>query len=185
MLDDVYKDTTQRMKKTVEAVVAELQTVRTGKATPHLLDTVKVEVYGSTMPLNQVGTVAAPEPRLLTIQVFDKATVGDVVKGIQKADLGFNPNVDGQMIRISVPPLNEERRQELVKHCKGLAENGRVAARNIRRDANDTIKQLETDKDISKDQMADGKDEVQEMTNQAIKEIDDIVARKEKDLLEV
>ena len=129
MLDALIQDTKQRMQKSVEAASRELGTVRTGKASVHLLDTVKVEAYGSVMPLNQVANATAPEPRLLMIQAFDKSTVGNIVKGIQKADLGLNPTVDGQVIRIPVPPLNEERRKELVKHCKNIAEDGRVAIR--------------------------------------------------------
>lgn len=143
MLEKVYKETEQRMHKSVEAVIHELQTIRTGKASPHLLDHVRVEAYGTSMPLNQVASVAAPEPRLLTVTAFDKSTVGDIVKGIQKADLGLNPSADGALIRLVIPPLNEERRKDLVKQCKHIAENGRVAIRNIRRDANDQIKRSE------------------------------------------
>ena len=138
MLEEIYKETLERMKKSVDAVAREFNAVRTGKATVQLLDTVKVEAYGSQLPLNQVATIAAPEPRLLVVQAFEKGTVGEIVKGIQKADLGFNPVVEGQTIRIPVPPLNEERRQELARHCRNVAEEGRVAIRNIRRDANDS-----------------------------------------------
>jgi len=159
--------------------------VRTGKASVHLLDSVKVDAYGTTMPLNQLSTVSAPEARLLVVQAFDKSTVGDIVKGIQKADLGLNPSVDGQMIRIAVPALNEERRRELVKHCKQLAEDGRVAVRNIRRDANEHLKQAEKDKQVSEDQAADGRDEVQELTNRHIEQIDDLLERKEAEVMEV
>ena len=137
------------------------------------------------MPLNQVATISAPEPRLLTVTAFDKSTVGDIVKGIQKADLGLNPSVDGTLIRLPIPQLNEERRKELVKHSKQIAENGRVAARNIRRDANDQIKKLEKDSEISEDQAADGLDEVQKITDETIKEIDQMLEKKEKELMEV
>lgn len=185
MLKDIYKETREKMHKTVEAVHHELQTVRTGKASPHLLDTVKVEAYGTTMPLNQVATISAPEPRLLTVTAFDKSTVGDIVKGIQKADLGLNPSVDGALIRLPIPQLNEERRKELVRHSKQIAENGRVAARNIRRDANDHVKKMEKASDISEDQAADGLDEIQKITDDTIKEIDEMLEKKEKDLMEV
>lgn len=185
MLEKFYKETKERMKKSVEAVVSEMQTVRTGKASPHLLDHVKVEAYGSTMPLNQLATINAPEPRLLTVQVFDKGTVGDVVKAIHKADLGLNPAVDGNLVRLAIPQLNEERRLELVKHCKTIAENGRVAIRNIRRDANDQLKKMQKDKELSEDQEADGHDEVQKMTDDLIKDIDAALEKKEKELMEV
>jgi ribosome recycling factor len=185
MLEAVIKETKERMNKSVEAVSRELGSVRTGKASVHLLDTVRVEAYGSVMPLNQVANATAPEPRLLMVQAFDKSTVGDIVKGIQKADLGLNPVVDGQMIRIPVPPLNEERRKELVKHCKNIAEDGRVAVRNIRRDANEQAKKAQKDKELSEDQEADLHDEIQKLTNESIEKIDGLLAKKEKDVMEV
>lgn len=185
MKDDILKDAKNRMSKSVEAVAKELGAVRTGKASIHLLDTVKVEAYGSTMPLNQVATISAPEARLIIVQAFDKSTVGEIVRGIQKADLGLNPSVDGQMIRLAVPALNEERRKELVRHCKKLAEDGRVAVRNVRRDANDHLKKAEKDKEISEDIASNGRDEIQEATNSYIEQIDDLLDRKETDVMEV
>ncbi len=185
MLKTLMKETEQRMQKSVEAVSRELGSVRTGKASVHLLDTVKVEAYGSVMPLNQVANATAPEPRLLVVQAFDKSTVGDIVKAIQKADLGLNPVVDGQIIRIPIPPLNEERRRELVKHCKHVAEEGRVAIRNIRRDANEQAKKAQKDKEVSEDQEADLHDEVQKLTDESIKKIDELLAKKEKDVMEI
>lgn len=185
MMDDILNDARNRMSKTIEAVTKELNAVRTGKASAHLLDTVKVEAYGGTMPLNQLATVSAPEARLLVVQAFDKSTVGEIVKGIQRAELGLNPSVDNQTIRIIVPPLNEERRRELVKHCKQLAEDGRIAIRNIRRDANDQLKKAEKNKSLSEDQAADGLDNIQELTNGFIEKIDDLVEKKEAEVLEV
>lgn len=185
MLTELYKDANARMEKTIETIVREFASVRTGKATPHLLDTVKVESYGTTMPINQVGTISAPEPRLLVVQAFDKSTVGDIVKGIQKADLGLNPVVDGSLIRIPIPALNEERRRDLVKHCKTLAEESRVAIRNIRRDANEQAKKMEKAKEISKDQEADAHDEIQKATDDHVKRIDELLAKKEKEVMEV
>ncbi|NOY88949.1 MAG: ribosome recycling factor [FCB group bacterium] len=185
MLEKLKTETKQRMQKSVDAVSKELATVRTGKASVHLLDTVKVKAYGSILPLNQVATASSPEPRLLTVQAFDKSTVGDIVKAIQKADLGLNPIVDGQIIRIPVPALNEERRKELVRHCKHVAEEGRVAIRNIRRDANDHIKKIKKDKQVSEDQELDALDDIQKMTDEYIQKIDDILAKKEKEVLEV
>ena len=185
MLETITQDAKDRMNKTIEAVSKELASVRTGKASTHLLDTVRVDAYGTSMPLNQLATISAPEPRLLVVQAFDKSTVGDIVKAIHKADLGLNPVVDGQMIRLPVPALNEERRKELAKHCKHLAEEGRVAVRNIRRDANDQLKKAEKDKKLSEDQSKDGHDEVQKLTDEFIKKIDEMLARKEKEVMEV
>ncbi len=185
MVDQIIKDGKDRMHKTVEAIVRELHVVRTGKASAHLLDTVKVEAYGSLMPLNQVATVSAPEPRLLTVQAFDKTTVGEIIKAIQKADLGFNPSADGTLIRIPVPALNEERRRDLVKHCKHLAEEGRVAVRNVRRDANEHLKKALKDHKISEDQEREALDKIQKSTDDYIRQIDDIIAKKEKEVMEV
>lgn len=185
MLKKIYTETKDRMNKTIEAMVRELSTIRTGKATPGLLNSVKVEAYGTVMPLNQVATVSAPEARLLVVQAFDKTTVGEIVKGIHKADLGLNPSVDGQVIRINIPSLNEERRKELVKHCKKIAEESRVAARNIRRDANEQIKKAQKDKGISEDEEKEGLAEIQKITDEIIKKIDEVMAKKEKEIMEV
>ncbi len=185
MVDEIYKQSKDKMHKTIEAIQRDLGAVRTGKASPHLLDTVKVEAYGTTMPLNQVATVTSPEPRLLVVQPFDKSVSHEIVKGIQKADLGFNPLVDGNLIRIPVPALNEDRRKELVKHCKHVAEEGRVAIRNIRRDANEHMKKALKDKKISEDQEREGLDKVQKMTDDYIRQVDDLVARKEREVMEV
>jgi ribosome recycling factor len=185
MLKDITNDAKDLMTKTIEAVNKELGSVRTGKASTHLLDTVRVDTYGTSMPLNQLATISAPEPRLLVVQAFDKSTVGDIVKGIHKSDLGLNPIVDGQMIRLPVPALNEERRKELAKHCKHLAEEGRVAIRNIRRDANEQCKKAEKDKKMSEDESKDGLDQIQKLTDEFIKKIDEILVRKEKEVMEV
>ena len=185
MLKEIEKDSHDRMHKTLEAVQREFKTIRTGKASPQLLDTVTVEAYGTRMPLNQVATVNAPEPRLLVVQAFDKSTVGDIAKAIQSADLGLNPQVDGQIIRLPIPPLNEERRKSLVKQCKNIAEEGRVAIRNIRRDANDSLKQAEKESEISEDQMHDGLDKIQKLTDEHTKQIDDLLEDKEKEVMEI
>ena len=169
----------------VDATARELGAVRTGKASVHILDTVKIEAYGTVMPLNQVATATTPEPRLIVVSAFDKATIPNVVKGIQKADLGLNPIVEGQTIRIPIPQLNEERRQELVKHCKNVAEDGRIAIRNIRRDANEHFKKAQKNKEISEDQELDGHDDIQKMTDEFIKNIDELLEKKEKDVMEV
>jgi ribosome recycling factor len=173
------------MHKSVEAVDREFRAVRTGKANVHLLDTVKVQAYGTTMPINQVATVNAPEPRLLILQAFDKTVVGDIVKAIQAADLGLNPMPDGALIRVPIPALNEERRKELVKHCHKVAEDGRVAVRNIRREVNDTLKKLQKDKKISEDEERRSHEEVQKFTDEHIKQIDEHLKLKEKEVMEV
>jgi ribosome recycling factor len=185
MIDEIYKQTKDKMQKTVDAVHRELGSVRTGKASPHLLDTVKVEAYGTTVPLNQVATVSTPEPRLIVVQAFDKTVVGEIVKGIQKADLGFNPLVEGSVIRIPVPALTEERRKDLVKHCKHLAEEGRVAVRNVRRDSNESLKKGMKDHKISEDQEKEGLDKIQKMTDDFIKQIDEMVHKKEQEVMAV
>jgi ribosome recycling factor len=185
MIDEILKQTKEKMHKSVEAIHRELSTVRTGKASTHLLDTVRVDAYGTSVPLNQVGTVSAPEARMLTIQAFDKTVVGDIVKAIQKADLGLNPQADGTLIRLPIPALNEDRRKELVKHCKHLAEEGKVAIRNIRRDANEHLKKALKDHKLAEDAEKEAMDKVQKMTDEYIHQIDDMLARKEKEMMEV
>ena len=185
MMEKTYKETRERMHKTVEAVARDFATVRTGKASVHLLDTVKVDAYGTRLPLNQVASVTVPEARLLVVQAFDKSTISVIVKGIQMADLGLNPQVDGQMIRLPIPPLNEERRRELAKHCKNIAEEGRVGIRNIRRDANELVKKAQKDKSISEDLEVEGLEKVQKLTDEHIKQIDDLLVKKEKEVMEV
>jgi len=185
MLEQLSKETREKMTKSIESVKREFQAVRAGKATPHLLDTVKVEAYGSQLPLNQVATVNAPEPRLLVVQAFDKGTVGDIVRAIQAAELGFNPMADGTTIRLPVPALNEERRKDLVKHCKHIAEEGRVSIRSIRRDANEKIKKAQKEKLISEDQEADGHDEAQKLTDEYIRMIDELLSDKEDEVMEI
>ena len=185
MINEILKDTRNRMDKSIEAVTKELASVRTGKASAHLLDTVKVEAYGATMPLNQLATVTAPEARSLVVQPFDKNTISEIIKGILKADLGLNPHADGPIIRIPVPALNEERRRDLVKHCKHRAEEGKVAVRNVRRDANEHIKKAEKDKKASADECAKALDEIQKLTNGHITRIDELLERKEAEVMEV
>lgn len=180
-----FKEAEDKMHKTVEAIIRELHTVRTGKASAHLLDTVRVEAYGTVMPINQVATVAAPEPRLIVLTPFDKTLSGTIVKAIQKADLGFNPNVDGQLIRIVIPALNEERRKELVKHCKHVAEEGRVAVRNIRRDANEHSKKLLKEHNVTEDEEKQALDKMQKLTDDYIYQIDKLVSQKETEIMQV
>ena len=184
-LAEHLKQAKHAMDKSVEAVKREFATVRTGKATTSLLDLVRVEAYGSEMPLNQVASVAAPEPKLLTIQPWDKSLVKAVEKAILASDLGLTPSNDGNLIRIPLPPLTEERRKELVKHLHHVLENHRVATRNIRRDANENIKKLLKDKKISEDDDKRAHDDVQKMTDKTIEEVDQIGKTKEKEILEI
>mgnify|MGYP005725484879 CR=1 FL=1 len=183
-LEKIYQDTKGRMNKSVEHVQHELARIRTGRATPALLDAVKVEYYGSMMPLNQVSTVAAPEPRLLVIQPWEKRLIGEIEKAILQADLGLNPANDGNVVRVPIPELSEERRQDLLKLVKKYCEDGRIAIRNVRRDANEAVKKLEKDHEISEDNSHDAHDKIQKFTNDYIKEIDDVLAHKEKEILD-
>lgn len=183
-LKPVFKDADERMKKSVEHVRHELARVRTGRATPALLDTVKLDYYGTQTPLNQVASISTPEARLLVIQPWEKRLIGDIEKAILQADLGLNPSNDGNVVRVPIPELSEERRQDLLKLVKKFCEDGRIAVRNVRREANDAIKKLEKAHEISEDNSHDAINEIQEKTNTHIKEIDDLYAVKEKEILE-
>ena len=185
MMDQITKSTEDRLKKTAESIRHQLATVRSGKASTSLLDGIKVPYYGAPTPLNQVANISAPEPRLIIIQPWEKSIVEEVNKALQASNLGLNPQVDGQIIRIPIPPLSEERRKELVKHVKEIGENGKVAMRNIRRDSNDELKKAEKSKDISEDDMHDGLKTVQELLDKYIKKIDEIMTDKEKEIMEV
>jgi ribosome recycling factor len=178
-------DVSRRMDGAFDVLQKEFSGLRTGRASTSLLDTIVVDVYGSKMPLNQVGSISVPEPRLLTVQVWDKGSVKAVEKAIRDANLGLNPQPDGALIRIPIPDLNQERRTELVKIANKYAEAARVSVRNVRRDAMDSIKKMEKDKQISEDDMKTLSDEVQKMTDQVIQKIDKMLADKEKDIMTV
>jgi ribosome recycling factor len=158
--------------------------VRTGRATPALLDGVKVECYGATMPIDQVASISVPESRLITIQPWDKSIIGDIEKSILKSELGLTPMNDGKLIRISIPPLSEERRKELAKVARKMAEDSKVSVRNHRRDANDTLKDLKKEKEISEDELHRILDQVQKITDDFIEEIDKVTAEKENEIIE-
>ena len=179
------KETEKKMASTLDAVRREFSTVRTGKASPALLDTVRVEAYGSKLPLNQVATVSTPDPTLLLVQPFDKSLIGEVEKGILQADLGLNPANDGDVVRVPVPSLNEERRKEYVKLLGKMAEEGRVSIRHHRRDGNEAVKNLMKDGELSDDEGHRALNQVQELTDKSIKEIDDLLAAKEKEIMTV
>jgi ribosome recycling factor len=183
--DTIKAEARDHMQKAVAAIRRELGTIRTGKASVALLDTVRVNYFDNLTPLNQVASISAPEPRLLLVQPWEKQLTGDIVKAIQKAELGFNPVVEGALIRVPVPPLNEERRRDMVKLVKKHAEEGRVAIRNIRRDANDHLKKAEKDKTISEDDHHRASDEIQKFTDNFIAEIDKLVVAKEAEVMEV
>ena len=176
-------DLERRMKGAVEALKHDLSGLRTGRANVALLDPVHVEVYGQSMPLNQVATVSAPEPRLLSVQVWDKSNVGPVEKAIRSAGLGLNPINDGQVLRLPIPDLTEERRKELAKLSHQYAEKARVAIRNVRRDGMDTLKLDEKKHEISEDERKRAETEVQKLTDEMIKAADDAAAHKEKEIL--
>ena len=176
---------TEKMESSTDAYKRELSKIRTGRASLSLLDGVKVDAYGSSMPLNQVATLTIPESRLIQIQAWDTQLLGAIEKSIQKADLGLNPVNDGKLLRISIPQLTEERRKELVKQVKKITEEYRVAIRNSRREAIDSLKKQKNDKEITEDDLFRFQDEAQSETDKFIKQIDDLMAEKEKEVMEV
>ena len=185
MLNEIQKDAETRMGKTIDSLKDELAKVRTGRAHPSILDHITVESYGTKVPLNQVGNVGVEDARTLTITLWDGSTVAAVEKAIMTSDLGLNPNSAGTVIRVPMPALTEERRKDLVKVVRGEAENSRVAIRNVRRDANSSLKTLQKDKDISEDDERRGQDQIQKVTDQFIKTVDEVLAEKEKDLMAI
>ncbi|MBV8370326.1 MAG: ribosome recycling factor [Candidatus Eremiobacteraeota bacterium] len=185
MLDDVYRETEQKMKKAIEATTSDFATIRTGRASPSLLDRLHVEAYGSTVPLKQVASVNSPDGRSLLVTAFDKSVVPAIRKAIETSDLGLNPNVDGATIRLSIPPLTEERRKELVKLVKKKSEEHKVSVRNVRHHANDQVKALAKAGTITDDQIKRGTDQVQKLTDKYVKQIDDLVHGKEQEIMEV
>ena len=175
----------QRMDSALEALRREFANVRTGKATPSLLDSVRVEAYGGKVPLNQVGTVAAPEPRLLTVTPWDKSLLKEIDRGLRESDLGLNPSNDGSIIRIPIPALTEERRKEFVKVLHKLAEEGRVAIRQARKDANDDVKARQKKEGLSEDDIRREQDKVQKLTDQYIAKVEEVLKHKEAEVMEV
>jgi ribosome recycling factor len=184
MIEETYEETNERMAKTIAALKSELKRIRTGRASASLVDGIKVDYYGTPTPLNQMATIAVPESRLITIQPWDASVIKDIEKAILKSDLGLTPSNDGKLIRIAIPPLSEERRKELVKVVHKTSEEYKVAVRNIRRDSNELIKGFKKDGDISEDDAFKAQDEIQKITDQNIKMIDEIFKIKEKEILE-
>ncbi len=184
MIDDIYQETRERMDKSIHSLNNELKRIRTGRASLSLLDGIRADYYGTPTPLNQMATLAVPESRLITIQPWDVSAIKEIEKAILKSDLGLTPSNDGKIIRISIPPLTEERRKDLVKVVHKISEEAKVAIRNIRRDSNDLLKGMKKDGDISEDDAFKGQDQVQQITDSYIKNIDDIYKEKEKEILE-
>ncbi|MCD8554915.1 ribosome recycling factor [Seleniivibrio sp.] len=181
----VVKDMKDKMDKTIQHYKDELKTIRTGRASISMFDNIKVDYYGSPTPLSGVATLSSPEPRLITVSPWDTSMISPIEKAIQNANMGFNPSNDGKIIRIPVPQLTEERRKDLVKHVKKMAEDTKVAVRNLRRDANERIKKMEKDKEVSED---DGKkfiEQIQVATDDFIKKVDVITGEKEKEIMEI
>lgn len=179
------KELETRMQKVVENLKREFGRLRTGRASTTLLDGINIDYYGSSTPISQVASVATPDSRTITIQPWDRGSFGPIEKAIMTSDLGLNPVNDGKIIRISLPPLTEERRKDLVKLGKKYTEEGKVAVRNIRRDGNDTLKKLEKDKKITEDDLRRGQDEIQKLTDKYVAKCDDALAVKEKEIMEI
>jgi ribosome recycling factor len=183
-MKEIVKDSEDKMKKTVEILAGEFSRIRTARANPALLDGLKVDYYGMPTPLKQVASIGVPDPRSLVIQPWDKNALSSIEKAIQKSDLGLNPSVEANLIRIIIPPLSEERRKDLVKLVSRLTEESRVAVRNIRRDAIESLKKKEKDKEISEDDFHRGQKEIQDITDRYVKELDTLFGKKEKEILE-
>ena len=184
-MEKVNKDAESRMKKTIQALQDEFNSIRTGRASLALFENIKIEYYGQQAPLNQVSTISIPEARLVVIQPWDRSVLADIEKAIQKSELSVNPNNDGKVIRINIPPLTEERRKEFVKLAKSKCEQSRVSIRNIRRDANEALKGLQKSSEISEDDSKRGMDEVQKLTDGYIEKANKVLEQKEKEILEI
>lgn len=185
MVNDILQDTESRMTRALEFLANDFASMRAGRANPAMLDRISVNYYGSPTPLNQMANISAPEARLIVVQPWDKTAIGDIEKAIMKSDLGVTPSNDGNVIRIAIPQLTQERRKDLAKVAKKRAEEAKVAVRNLRREANDMVKAAEKDKMISEDESKKGVESIQKATDKYIKDIDVILAAKEKDIMEV
>ncbi len=183
--DPDLKDLERRMNGAIEVLKQEFAGLRTGRASIHLLEPINVEAYGAAMPMNQVGTIGVPEPRMITVQVWDRSLVGAVERAIRESDLGLNPQTEGQLIRVPIPMLSEERRVELGKIAHKYAEQSRIAVRNVRRDGMDTLKRMEREHELSQDEQHMWSDEIQEMTDRHIKSIDQALEQKDGEIMQV
>jgi ribosome recycling factor len=185
MIDDVYQNTERKMHRAVEVLQHDLGAVRTGRASPALLEKVQVDAYGAAMPLSGLATITVPEPRMLVIQPWDKKMLPAIEKAIQKSDLGLTPNSDGSVVRLSLPALNEERRRDLVKLVHKRVEEARVAVRNCRRDAVDDLRKAEKEEHLPEDQVKRGQDRLQKLTDEQIRQVDEVGRRKEGEVMEI
>ncbi len=183
--DKIRGQAEERMKKSIQALHEEFKTLRGSRASQALFEKIRVDYYGNKVPLNQVATISIPEARLVIIQPWDRSVLAEIEKAIQKSELSVNPNNDGKVIRISIPPLTEDRRKELVKHTKNTAEQSRVSVRGVRRDANEEIKKAKSDSELSEDEAKKATDEIQKLTDKYIEEINKLLEAKEKEILEV
>ena len=184
-MEQLFNDLERKMKNAIEVLKKEFQKVRTGRANPAILDNVMVDYYGTPTPVNQVGNVSVPDPQMITISPWEKKMLSEIEKAIQKADLGLTPQNDGNIIRLPIPPLTEERRKEMVKQIKKIGENAKIPIRNVRREGNDLLKKMEKDKEISQDDQKQQMDKVQELTDKYVKSVDELMGEKEKELMEV
>ena len=185
MIDLIKQEAEEKMQKSIEALRRDFATIRTGKANPSLLDRVTVDYYGTPTPINQLANISAPEARMLVVQPWDKSAVPNVEKAILKSDLGLNPSSDGTVIRLVLPQLTQESRKELVKKVKKKAEEAKVAIRNVRRDANESLKAAEKNKEISEDENKNAQDDIQKLTDKYIADLDKVLDNKEKEIMEV
>ncbi len=179
------KNYSSKMSKSIQSLKKDISTLRTGRANPNMLDMIKVEVYGQSMPIEQLATVSVPEARLISIQVWDKANITLIDSALQKSELGINPQIDGQIIRLRIPDLTEERRKELIKVLKNIGEKGKVSIRNIRREANDELKKNLKDKEITEDESSTYEKNIQKLTDTNIENIEKILTEKEKEILQI
>jgi len=184
MIDEILSDLRDDMAKSTEALKRDFNRIRTGRATTALLDGIRVDAYDTQMPIDQVATISIPESRLIVIQPWDQTIIGEIEKSILKSELGLTPMNDGKIIRIAIPPLTEERRKELAKLARKMAEENKISIRNHRREANEMLKEMKNEKDISEDEMHKGLNDVQKITDEFIKKIDEITAEKEKEIVE-
>ena len=184
MKEEIISECRQKMMKTIDVLKKEFMRIRTGRASTSLMDGIKVNCYDTQMPLDQVASISIPESRLITVKPWDQAIIGEIEKSILKSELGLTPMNDGKIIRIPIPPLTEERRKELAKLARKMAEDAKVSIRNHRREANELLKELKQEKEISEDEMYKGQDELQTVTDEFIKNIDDVTGDKEKEIME-
>jgi ribosome recycling factor len=184
MKDEILSEMREKMNNSLDAIKKEFVRLRTGRASTSLLDGIKVSCYETQMPIDQVASISVPESRLITVKPWDQSIIKDIEKSILKSELGLTPMNDGKIIRISIPPLTEERRKELAKMAKKMAEEGKISVRNHRREANDMLKELKNEKEISEDEMFKAQDEVQKITDEFIKKIDEVTSEKEKEIIE-